>query len=78
MAKPTKAKYVLCSGVNPFTRQQNFRMVQLERNCRQYFNVHLKWKISTIMDRKHYEKRRNSLLQAISPFLTNFSIAIYL
>ena len=28
--------------------------------------------------RKHCEKRRNYLLQAISPFLTMFSTAIYL
>ena len=28
--------------------------------------------------RKHCEKRRNCLLQAISPFLTMFSTAIYL
>ena len=35
----------------------------------------LKWKI---WGRKHCEKRRNCLLQAISPFLTMFSTAIYL
>ena len=31
--------------------------------------MHLKWKITTIKGRKHCEKRRNCLLQAISPFL---------
>ena len=30
------------------TRRQNFRMVQMETNCRQHFKVHLKWKISPI------------------------------
>ena len=35
-------------------------------------------KISAIWGRKHCEKRRNCLLQAISPFLTMFSTAIYL
>ena len=33
--------------------------------------THLKWKISTILGRKHCEKRRNCLLQAISPFSRN-------
>ena len=30
------------------TRRQNFRLVQIETNCRRHFKVHLKWKISTI------------------------------
>ena len=34
--------------------------------------------ISAIKGRKHCEKRRNCFLQAISPFLTMFSTAIYL
>ena len=58
--------------------QTNFRLVQIEINCRRHFKVHLKWKISTIKGRKHCEKRGNCLLQAISPFLTMFSTAIYL
>ena len=62
----------------PITRRQNYRLIQIETNCRQHFKVHLKWKISTIQGRKHCEKRRNCLLQAISPFLTMFSTAIYL
>ena len=32
----------------PITRRQNFRLVQIETNCRQHFKVLLKWKISTI------------------------------
>ena len=40
-----------------------------------HIKVHLKWKISTILGRKHCQKRRNCLLQGISPFLTMFSTA---
>ena len=36
------------------------------------FKVHLKRKISAIQSRKHCEKWRNCLLQAISLFLTVF------
>ena len=32
------------------------------------FKMHFKWKISTIQGRKHCEKRRNCLLQAVSHF----------
>ena len=39
----------------------------------EWVKVHLKWKISTILGRKHCGKRRNCLLQVISPFLTMFS-----
>ena len=57
---------------------KNFRLVQIETNCRRHFKVHLKWKINIIYGRKHCEKRRNFLLQAVFPFLTMFSTAIYL
>ena len=60
------------------TTGPKFRLVQIETNCRRHFKVYLKWKISTIHARKHCEKRRNCLLQAISPFLTMFFTAIYL
>ena len=30
------------------TRRQNFRLVQLETDCRRHFKVHLKWKIRAI------------------------------
>ena len=62
----------------PITRRQNFRLVQIKTNCRRHLKVHLKWKISIMWVRKHCEKRRNCLLQAISPFLTMFSIVIYI
>ena len=29
-------------------RRQNFRLVQIETNCRRHFKVHLKWKISVL------------------------------
>ena len=32
----------------PVSRRQNFRIVQIETNCRQYFRVHLKCKISAM------------------------------
>ena len=41
-----------------------------------YSKVHLKWKISVIKGRKHFEKRRNCLLHTFSPFLTMFSTAV--
>ena len=34
--------------IDSITRRQNFRLVQIETNCRQHFKVHSKWKISTI------------------------------
>ena len=60
------------------TRRQNSRPVQIETNCRRHSEVHLKLKVSVIQVGKHCEKSRNCLLQAISPFLTMFSTAIYL
>ena len=58
-------------------RQQHCEMVQIETNCRRHLKMDLKWKISTTLGRKHCEKRRNCLLQALSPFLAIFSTAIY-
>ena len=58
--------------LKPITRPQ------IEINYRRHFKVQFKRKISAIEGRKHCEKRRNCLLQAISPFLTMFSTAIYL
>ena len=64
--------------LNPSPDDKIFRLVQIETNCRRHFKVNLKWKISTIQGRKHCEKRKNCLLQAISPFLTMFSTAVYI
>ena len=33
-----------CSFFYPITSRQNFRLVQIETNCRRRFKVHLKWK----------------------------------
>ena len=71
-----KAKVLL--SINPLPDDKNFRLVQIEKNSRQHYKMHLKCKISNILGRKQCEKRRNCLLQAISPFLTMFSTAIYL
>ena len=62
----------------PITGRQTFRLVQIETNCRRHFKGHLQRKMSAMLGRKHCEKRRNCLLQAISPFLTMFTTAIYL
>ena len=53
------------------TRPQNFRLVQIETNCRQHFEVYLKWKISTIKGRNHCEKRRNKLLVTSNFFFSH-------
>ena len=62
-------------------RRQIFRLVQIKTNCRQHFRVHSKLKNkchNKLYGRKHCDKRRNCLLQAISPFFTMFSTTIYL
>ena len=41
-----KVSCFICPQV--ITRRQNFRLVQIETNCRRHFKVHLKWKISTM------------------------------
>ena len=56
----------------PITRRHNFRLVQIETNCRRHFKVHLKRKISAMSGIKHCERRRNCLLQAILLFLQCF------
>ena len=39
-------------------RQQNFRLVQFETNCR-HFKVYLKWKIFTIQGKKNIVKKKD-------------------
>ena len=46
--------------------------------CHDITEIMLKTVFNYIQLRKHCEKRRNCLLQAISSFLTMFSTAIYL
>ena len=52
-----------------------YRVGQIETNCRKYFKAHLERKITI---ENTVRKRKNCLLQAISPFLTLFSTAISL
>ena len=40
--------FVVEGKLQPITRRQNFRLVQIETNCRQHFKAHLKRKISAI------------------------------
>ena len=69
---------VALSLFNPLPVDKIFRLVQIETKCRQQFKCIQNEKENALWDRKHFEKRRNCLLQAISPFLTIFSTAIYL
>ena len=55
------------NSVYPITRRQNFRLVQIETNCRQ----HSKMKNKCHRVENIVRKRRNCLLQAISPFSHN-------
>ena len=41
------APYWSCKDY-PINRRQNFRLVQIETNCRWHFEVNLKWKINAI------------------------------
>ena len=51
----------------------NFRLFQIERVSRRQFQVLLKWQKVPQRGRKHYGKRRNCALRAISPFPTVIS-----
>ena len=64
--------------LNPLPDDKILDWSKIETSCRKHFKVHLELKISAIYGRKHCEKRRNCLLQAISPFIRMFSTAIYL
>ena len=51
----------------------NFRMFQTERVCRRQFQISRKLNKVIQTGRKHFRKRRNCSLRAISPFPTVFS-----
>ena len=55
----------------------NFRLFQTERVCRRQFQIGQKWQKVFQTGKKHCEKRRNCLLQAISPFPTVFSKGLF-
>ena len=50
----------------------NFRLFQTKRACRRQFQVWGKWQKVLLNGRKQCGKRRNCLLQAISPFPSVF------
>ena len=52
-----------------FSQTTNFRLFQNERVCRRQFQIRT--------DRKHWGKRRNCLLQAVSSFPTVFPKDLY-
>ena len=51
---------------------KNFRLFQIQRACRQQFQIRLKWQKFLQTGRKHCGRRRNCSLGANSPFLTVF------
>ena len=55
-----------------------FRLFQTERVCRRQFQIRRKWKKVIQTSRKHYGKRWNYSLRAISPFPTVFSKGLFL
>ena len=63
--------------VNPSPKRRYFVIVQIERVCRRQFQIW--WKLQKVlqMGRKHWGKRRNCSLRAISPFPTVFSKDLY-
>ena len=63
---------------NPLPDDKILDWSKLEQIADNKSKVYFKCKISAIQGRKHCEKIRNWLLQAISPFLTVFSAVIYL
>ena len=55
----------------------NFRLFQTERVCRRQFQIWRKRQKVIQLGRKHYGKRRNCSLRAISPFPTVFSKGLF-
>ena len=60
-----------------FTKQQNFKLVNIESICRQYDKCDQKIEICVWKGRKHWGKRRKCWLPAFSPFPTVFSKAFF-
>ena len=55
----------------------NFWLFQIERVCRRQFQIGWKWQKALQMGRKHWGKRRNCSLWAISPFPSVFLKDLY-
>ena len=61
------------SYVDPFTKRQIFRIVQIDNMCRLQNKCDLKTEILFEVGRTHFGKRRKCWLPAFSPFPTMFS-----
>ena len=78
-----KHPFVCCKGGVFMTfsltlsQTKNVRLFQTEIVCRRQFWIWWKWQKVLQMGRKHCGKKRNCLLQAISPFPTVFSKDLY-
>ena len=59
------------------SQTRNFRLFQTERVCRGQFQIKRDWQKDLQTGRKHWGKRRNCSLRAISPFPTLFSKDLY-
>ena len=70
-------KIVLENGLLTHYQTTNFRLFQPERVCRWPFQIWWKWQKVIQTGRKHWGKRRNCSLRAISPFLTVFSKSLF-
>ena len=52
----------------PFAKQQNFRLVQIQRVCRRHVNSRSNSDICLLYDRKHIWKKKKPLLSTFPPF----------
>ena len=68
--------YHIILTFNPF-QMTNFRLSKTERVCRWQFQISWKWQKALQTGRKHYGKRRNFSLPAISSFPIVFSKDLY-
>ena len=68
---------LMLSQTLTLSQTTNFRLFQIERVCRQQFQIWWKWQKNFQMGRKQCGKRRNCSLWAIFPFPTVFSKDLY-
>ena len=73
--KGIERKY--CVALLTLYQTTNFRLFQIERVCRQQFEIWRKWQKIIKKGRKHCGKRRNCMLWAISPFPRVFSKGLF-
>ena len=72
-----RQKVSLCGNGLTHCQTTNFRLFQNERVCRRQFQIWQKRQKVIQMGRKHFEKRRNCVLRAISPFSTVFPKSLF-